>query len=43
MYVATGGANVKWGAPISNEGPGTTGPPAGAGPGCTNVAKNHLD
>jgi len=27
MYVATGGPNVKWGAPISNGGPGTTVPP----------------
>ena len=27
MYVATGGPNVKWGAPISNGGGGTTGPP----------------
>jgi len=32
MYAATGGPNVKWGAPISNGGPGTTGPPAGDGP-----------
>jgi len=27
MYAATEGPNVKWGAPISNGGPGTTGPP----------------
>jgi len=27
MYAATGGENVKWGAQISNGGPGTTGPP----------------
>jgi len=26
MYAATGRTNVKWGAPISNGGPGTTGP-----------------
>jgi len=32
MYAATGGPNVKWGAPISNGGPGTTAPPAGEGP-----------
>ena len=32
MYAATGGPNVKWGAPISNGGPGTTGPLAGDGP-----------
>jgi len=32
MHVATGGANVKWGAPISNGGPSTTGPSAGDGP-----------
>jgi len=32
MYVATEGPNVKWGAPILNGGPGTTGPPAGDGP-----------
>ena len=33
MYVATGGPNLKWGAPISNGGSGTTGLPAGDGPG----------
>jgi len=27
MYAATEGPNVKWGAPISNRGPGTTAPP----------------
>jgi len=27
MYAAIGEPNVKWGAPISNGGPGTTGPP----------------
>jgi len=27
MYAATGGPNVKWGAPILNGGSGTTGPP----------------
>jgi len=32
MYAATGGPNVKWGAPISNEGRGTTGPSAGDSP-----------
>ena len=32
IYAATGGPNVKWGAPISNGGPGTTGPPAGDDP-----------
>jgi len=31
-YAATGRPNVKWGAPISNGGPGTTGIPAGDGP-----------
>ena len=31
MYVATGGPNAKWVGPISNGGPGTTGPPAGDG------------
>ena len=31
MYAATGGPNVKWGPPISNGEPGTTGPPAGDG------------
>jgi len=31
-YAAIGGPNVKWGAPISNGGPGTTSPPAGDGP-----------
>ena len=29
MYAATGWPNVKWGAPISNGGSGTTGPSAG--------------
>jgi len=33
MYAATGGPNVKWGAPTSNGGPGTTGLPAGDDPG----------
>jgi len=32
MSAATGGPNVKWGAPISNGGLGTTGPHAGDGP-----------
>jgi len=32
MYAATGGPTVKWGAPISNGGPGTSGPPAGDDP-----------
>jgi len=32
MYAATGEPNVKWGATISNGGPGTTGSPAGDGP-----------
>jgi len=38
VYAATGGPNVKWGAPIPNGGPGTTGPPAGNGPGCSSPA-----
>ena len=32
MYAATRGPNVKWGAQISNGGPGTTGLPAGDRP-----------
>jgi len=32
IYVATGGPNVKWGAPISNGGAGHHWPPAGDGP-----------
>jgi len=32
MYAATGRPNMKWGAQILNEGPGTIGPPAGDGP-----------
>ena len=35
MHAATGGPNVKWGAPLSNGGAGTTGPPAGD---CSGVA-----
>ena len=33
MYGATGGPNVKWGAPISNGGSAPLSPPAGDGPG----------
>ena len=33
MYVATGGQIWNGGEPISNGGPGTTGPLAGDGPG----------
>jgi len=33
MYAATGGSNVKWGAPISNGGQAPLAPPAGDGPG----------
>jgi len=40
MYAATGGPNVKWGAPISNGGPGTTSPPAGDGSGLISRQKS---
>jgi len=33
MHAATGGPNVKWGHRFQMGGPGTTGPPAGDGPG----------
>jgi len=35
MYAATEGPNVKWGGTDFKYGPGTTGPPAGDGPGCS--------
>ena len=40
MYAPTGGPNLKWGAPISNGGPGTTGPPVGDGPVFKTLIKN---
>jgi len=42
MYGATTGANVKWGAQISNGGTGTTGPPAGDGPEFCHTVKAAL-
>ena len=42
MYAATGGPNVKWGAPISNGGPGTTGAPAGEDPASSTKTKTAL-
>jgi len=41
MYAATRGPNVKWGAQISNGGPGTTGTPAGDGPDYKNVNQSE--
>jgi len=41
MYVATGGLNLKWGAPIANGRAGHHWPPAGDGPAYRCILK-HL-